>query len=148
MSYQREKVTMALCEELAPLLYTHYKEIAHYQDIPLKPAFDQYIASDEAGILRVFTNRDDKGLLIGYAIYFVRHNIHYSTSLQAVQDVLFIHPERRGSGMRFIKWCDEELKREGVQATYHHVKTKHNFGPMLERMGYRLVDLVYARRLD
>lgn len=134
--------------EAMPLLYMHWKEIAHYQDIKLEPAFDKYEQLDAEGALRVYTARDDGGLLIGYSVYFLRYNLHYRSSLNALQDVLFIHPNHRGMGGKFIKWCDEQLKEEKVQAVYHHVKAQHNFGPLLERMGYELVDLIYARRLD
>jgi hypothetical protein len=51
-------------------------------------------------------------------------------------------------GGRFIKWCDEQLRAEGVAVVYHHIKAAHNFGPMLERFGYELVDLIYSRRLN
>jgi hypothetical protein len=40
------------------------------------------------------------------------------------------------------------LALEGIQVVYHHVKAAHNFGKMLERMDYKLVDLIYAKRLD
>lgn len=149
MLFSREPATQELCDELKPLLEKHYTEIAHYLDIPLDPAFEQYIAMENVGALRVFTARLE-GKLIGYSIFFVRPNLHYRSSLQAAQDILFIDPDhRKGSfGGRLIAFCDEELKREGVQVVYHHVKKAHNFGPLLERMGYQLVDLIYGRRLD
>jgi hypothetical protein len=31
---------------------------------------------------------------------------------------------------------------------FQRTKAKHNFGNLLEALGYELVDLVYARRLD
>lgn len=147
-SFQRESAR-ALWPEIMPLLQTHWREIAHYQDIPLDPDVDQYNAADDAGMLRCFTARVD-GVLVGYAIYFVRSNMHYRSSKQAVQDVLFLLPEYRKSriGIELIKHCDEQLRGEGVQAVYQHVKQSHNFGPLLERLGYELVDLIYARRLD
>jgi GNAT superfamily N-acetyltransferase len=150
MKFQRETLTEAILDEAMPLLEMHYKEIAHYLDIPLVPDRAQYLKMEELGSLRLFTIRDDAGTFHGYAVYFVRHNIHYSTSKQAVQDILFLNPEHRKGrvGYRFIAWCDEQLKLEGVQVVYHHVKTAHNFGPMLERMGYQAIDIIYGRRLD
>lgn len=133
---------------MEPLLYMHWKEIAHYQDIPLEPAWEKYEQLADEGAIRVYTARDEDGLLIGYSVYFLRYNLHYRSSLNALQDILFVHPNHRGMGGKFIKWCDEQLKEEKVQAVYHHVKAAHNFGPLLERMGYELVDLIYARRLD
>jgi hypothetical protein len=150
MRFQREILTKDLCAELGPLLEKHYLEIAHYQDIPLDPDFDQYIRMEDIGLVRCFTVRDGNGELKGYAIFFVKKNIHYKSSLQASQDVIFLDQECRktGQGAKFIDYCDHMLKLENAQAVYHHVKEAHNFGPLLEKLGYKLVDLVYARRLD
>jgi GNAT superfamily N-acetyltransferase len=147
MQFKRERFDDVF-EESLPLLEKHWKEIAHFQDIALEPDRAGYSKVEEAGALRVYTARDEAGVLVGYCVYFVRHNLHYKSSLQASQDVLYIDPTRRGFGREFLKWCDEQLKSEGVQATYQHVKAAHNFGPMLERQGYQLVDLIYAKRLD
>lgn len=144
--YQRESLAGVLTE-IMPLLKEHYREIAHYQDIELDVDLEGYIRVDNAGMLRVFTCRHHKEL-IGYAVFLVKTNLHYRQSLQAIQDVVFISKEHRGFGRDFINWCDEQLKLEGIQVVYHHVKTKHNWGKMLEGMGYELVDLIYAKRLD
>jgi len=147
MKFQREPLCDVF-EEMLPLCELHYKEIAHFKDIPLNPSKEQYLKIEDSGALRVFTARDESNEIVGYGVYFVKHNIRYPSSLQAVQDVLFIHPKKRGFGMKFIAWCDEQLRNEGVQVVYHHVKANRNFGPLLERLDYTLVDLIYARRLD
>lgn len=136
-------------EEILPLLHEHYAEIAHYQDIPIAIDIEAYLKAERQGILRIYTVRHG-GELIGYALFAVKPSIKYSGSLQAQQDVLYLSPAfRKGRvGMRFIQWCDTQLKAEGVQVCYQHVKAAHNFGPMLERMGYELIDHIYGRRLD
>lgn len=162
--FARESLTPQLWQEAMPLLEAHYREIAAYQDIPLEPDVSVYAASEAAGAIRCYTarahpmykverdgpmERVDDGVLVGYALFFVRANPHYSSSVQAVQDVVYLHPAvRGGTGYKFIAWCDEQLRAEGVQAVYHHVKAAHNFGRLLERQGYELVDLIYAKRLD
>lgn len=150
LEFLAEPLTDELWKEAMPLLVNHWREIAHYQDIMLDPDIEVYRRMFETGMLRVFTARHEGNhKLHGYAVFFVRPNPHYRGSIQAVQDVLYIDPESRGStGYRFIKWCDDKLAAERVQAVYHHVKTAHNFGKMLERIGYEQVDLIYARRLD
>ena len=147
-TFQRERAHNVY-DEMMPLLHAHYDEIAHYKDIPLDPDRQAYEHAEDAGFLRVFTARRD-GVLIGYSIYFVRFNIHYKSSFQAVQDILFLLPQYRHSrvGLRLISYCDEELKAEKVQVVYHHVKQEHNFGPLLEHLGYKLIDLIYGKRLD
>jgi hypothetical protein len=147
MRFSQETLEQNVAES-KPLLESHFKEIAQFQDIPLDPDYDQYIALEKAGFIRYFAARSADGALVGYAVYFVRHNLHYRSSLQAVQDVIFIKKEFRGRGGSFIKWIDEQLKAEGVQVTYHHVKVAHDFSKMLEKIGYTFVDKILARRLD
>ncbi len=171
IQFAKEPLTDALWDEAMPLLRAHWKEVAAFQDIPLNPDRALYAASEEAGILRVFTARDASGgsydtqpvirkeypgwrpleswPLVGYALYFVRPAPHYQSSVQAVQDVLYLHPDRRGrTAYKFVAWCDEQLSIEGVQVSYHHVKASKDFGSMLEHQGYELVDRIYAKRLD
>lgn len=149
--FQIEQASPELFEEMLPLLNLHYASVAHYQDIEFAPDYASYLKLAEMGALRIFTAREEKsGVMIGYAVFFVRQNLHYKNSLQAVQDILFIHPEARGFGARFITWCEDILRAHGVQAVYHHVKAKPelNFSPLLERLDYELVDLIWAKRLD
>jgi len=150
LKFSLEPCTRELLDELLPLLHIHWKTVAHFQDIELAPDTEAYLKLQEHGMLRVFTAREETSGLIGYAVFFVRPNIHYRKSLQAQQDVLFIHPEKRGFGAKFIAWCDKQLAAEGVQAVYHHVKAKPelNFSPLLEKQGYHLIDLIWAKRLD
>lgn len=148
LSVKREPMT-AVWDEIQPLLEKHWGEIAHFEDIPLSPRKEVYAAIDIAGKLRVFTVRDG-GVLVGYAVFIVDFDIHYSGSKQAKQDVMFLEPDYRrgGNGAMLISHCDIALRVEGVQVVYHHVKTAHNFGPLLGSLGYEKVESVFAKRLD
>lgn len=146
--FAREPLTDALWADAMPLLVAHWGEVAHYPDIPLEPDVAMYRAAEANGAVRCFTARDGEQV-VGYALFFVRANPHYASSVQAVQDVLYLAPQvRGGTGYKFIRWCDEQLKAEGVQAVYQHVKSAHDFGKLLERQGYELVDYIFAKRLD
>lgn len=153
--YARETIADVLAE-IKPLLEAHYREIAHFQDIALKPDYPRYAQAEERGTLRIFTARTSvpgamawhHKALIGYAIYFVTPSLHYSDSVQAHQDILFVHSDFRRStvGLRLIRHADEALAGEGVQIIYQHSKAAHSIGPVLERQGYELVDEIYAKR--
>lgn len=135
-------------DEALPLVEKHYDEIAHYKDIPLNPDIETYKAMEEAGILKIFTARKGPEL-VGYAVFIIKSNPHYRTSLQAVQDVIFIDPNHRGIGLKFIKWIDSQLSKiDNLQVIYHHVKAAYNFGPLLEHQGYELIDHIYGRRVN
>jgi hypothetical protein len=148
MIFQRENARDVF-DELMPLFEQHWREIAHYNDIALAPDREAYYAAEDVGALRVFTLRD--GLrLIGYGVYFVKHNLHYSGCLMAAQDVLFLLPEFRKSrlGLSLITQCDAALATEGVQVVHQHVKLAHDFGPLLKRIGYEAIETIYVKRLD
>lgn len=145
--FQAERIGH-LWPELEPLLEAHWREVAHYQDIGLEPDKDAYAEHEQAGALRCFTARD-AGRLVGYAFFFVRPNMHYRGSLQAWQDVLFLHPDYRGrAGVTLIRVAETRLRAEGVQVVYHHAKRTNRVGELLGRLGYELVDEIYAKRLD
>ena len=184
LSFACEPLTPELLGEMLPLLDAHWREVGHFQDIPLEVDEEAYLNAQASGALRCFTARSgmtvygepcqvlergpDSAIvlvdgyrcsnvvpaaelrgngLVGYAVFFVRGNPHYKSSRQAVQDVLFLHKSARGNGARFVAWCDHRLVEEGTEVVYHHVKAAHDFGVMLERQGYELVDKVYAKRL-
>lgn len=147
--FAREKV-QALWPELFPLFEAHYHEIAKYQDIELSPNTEAYEAMENAGVLRWYTARSE-GRLIGYASFVVQRHLHYSKSLNATQDLVFLDPAYRGgrTGYRLMRYTEEQLKAEGVQVITHHVKVGHPaLAGLLEFMGYEVMDLVYTRRVD
>jgi GNAT superfamily N-acetyltransferase len=136
--------------EIAPLLEAHWAEIAYYPDIRVKVNYAAYFKFETHGVLRIYTIRVE-GALVGYAIFQVNLNLHYGDSLQAQQDVLYLDPRYRQGrlGWRFIAWCDEQLRANGVQVVRHHQKLAHPaLGKILHRLGYEPVDMLWTRRLD
>lgn len=147
MRFQQETLSTSL-EEAKPLLQKHWDEIAHYKDIPLDPDYDAYFKLESAGILKVFTARDENKNMLGYAVFVIQAHPHYKNNIYAKQDVVYIDCDRRGIGMFFIRWCDERLATMGIHVVTQHVKAAHNFGPALNRLGYELQDLIYTKRLN
>lgn len=148
MNFQREKA-QDVFQEMIPLLQKHWEEISHYKDIPLEPDFEMYFKMEDIGMLRVFTARDTSNKLIGYAVYFVKHNMHYKSSLQALQDVIFIDPASRGTGVKFILWTEARLREEGIQLVMQHIKVATtNTIALFERLGYDKIDIILGKRLD
>lgn len=148
MIFQRESAE-TLWEEILPLLQKHYDEIAKYKDIELSPDVDLYNEIELKGKLRCYTVRKDLEL-IGYAVFLVHHHLHYSKSLQAVQDVVYLDPSHRGgrTGLKLLRYAEEQLKSEGVEIVMHHVKLEHPaLGVLLEYMGYEKMEIIYARKI-
>lgn len=152
LTIQRESA-QTLWKEILPfrmLLLEHKEEVAHYDDIDLDPDVEAYREIEETGALRCYTARL-AGELIGYGIFFIRHNVHYRKSLQAVQDVLFVTKLHRHGrvGYKLIRFSEEQLRAEGVQVIYHHLKTNRpETITLFHKLGYEDIDLIVAKRLD
>lgn len=149
LTFQRERA-VDLWEEAMPLFEKHYKEICHYKDLKLNPDVENYNALEEAGAIRCYTARMN-GDLIGYCVWFLKYNPHYRDSLQALQDVLFLLPEYRGTraGLKLIRYCEDRLREENVQVIYHHIKinTPHTID-LFRKLGYEEIDVIMGKRLD
>ena len=149
LTFQRERA-LDLWEEIMPLLIKHKDEICHYKDFVLNPDVESYNHLEENGIIRCYTARLN-GDLIGYCVFVLKHNLHYRDSFQAMQDVLFILPEHRGSraGVKLIRFCEEQLRAEGVQAVFQYlnVSTPKTIS-LFRKMGYEEINVIMGKRLD
>lgn len=145
ITFQREQAH-ACFEEAIPLLNLYRQEIAYYADYDLDPEFAKYAELEKAGIVRAYTARED-GVLIGFALFFFNSHLHFKTKIFAIHDLLYIIPEKRGFGHKFIKWCEKELIRDGADVIYFFVNGNFNYSPILRRCGYTHADDLYTRRI-
>lgn len=148
MIFSPEILTESILDEAKPLLSKHWEEISFYKDIPLDPDYDQYLLMQKVGMLRCFSAREGDGKLVGYAVFIVQKNAHYKNCLYAKEDILYIDSDRRGTGLFFVRYCDEELKKLGVQIVSHHIKLSHDWSSAAERIGYDKQEMVVTKRLD
>jgi GNAT superfamily N-acetyltransferase len=146
---EREVYTDELIEEMRPLLFKHWKEIATYQDrIPLDPDFSLYAKLDAMGKLLCLTARLD-GRLIGYSVFLLTRVAHYKSTLCAVNDVIYVEPEfRKGSiGVRLIRESEKRLKDLGVVKMTWHTKTSNDLSALLLKMGFAVDEIMMAKVL-
>lgn len=145
-----EETVRGVRDEITELAKIHGQEISEFKDIFPDIDFKVYEAMEEANCLQIFTARTDTNHheLIGYAVYIYRSHSHYRSSIQATNDALFIMPGYRGNGLKFLKYCEEGLKRRGVEVIYQTVTMRFNFSVMLERFGYGCTEMIYSKRLS
>lgn len=140
-----------MIDEAWPILERQWRELNMNPDIPLALDRDRYRANDESGLLRIYTARVDERL-VGYVCFVVSTIARYSKSApQALQDVIYVEPSARGAGIgrELIDYADYELRAEGVQVVYHHVKVAHPaLRNLLESRGYDVHEWVLSKRLD
>lgn len=146
--FQRERLSLDLFSEIIQHMESHAKEIAYTDTtVPyLKPDWERYEFIEKNGAYRGFTARD-AGKLVGYMGVFVEKNLHCVDITTASVDLLYVVPERRACAVRFMAWCDEQLRMENVSTVYHHVPNIRSFSRVLTHLGYFPIEQIYARKL-
>lgn len=121
-----------------------------YGDFKLNVNRDYYAGASKAGILRTFTARcTASGAIVGFVVYIVSPDPHFSDRLSALQNLMYLEKEyRRGwAGKKMIEYCEKELEKEGVDMVAQFTSVKKDLTKLLEYMGYTLVQYVYSKRL-
>jgi len=145
MEFKVEKLTPELQQELQPLLYDHWQEIARHKDaIKLEPIWELYYELQDRNCLVVVTFRDEDKL-VGYIVTFVSRHPHYRSLVIGQNDIIYIDPAyRKGThAYRLIKFSNEVLKEAGVMKITMHLKIKHDFGSLLQRIGFKPIECIY-----
>jgi L-amino acid N-acyltransferase YncA len=129
------------------LVEEHWEEIVlDKEKRPLDPWWEWFEKVEQDGTLITFVARDENEVL-GYAVFILHPHLHSRNLRIAVNDAVFLRKSNRamGAGRQFLKYCDEELEKMGVQMINWHVKPIRDFGPALESMGYVMHEKIYIR---
>ena len=146
--YQQEFIN-SVKNDIIPLLENHWEEIALNKNaIKLNPDWDAYQELEWAGILKIFTARDD-GNLIGYFVVICKPHIHYKDHVFALNDVIYVSPEQRKGqvGSNLIKFAEKYLKDDGVSVLIVNTKRHKPFDKLLQWLGFSHIENVYSKLL-
>lgn len=149
INFAAESYSTELLIEMTPLWARHHKEVEQIRGMTLEPNLSMYAALSAAGVLRIFTARQEKEL-VGYQVFTITKHPHFKDMTQATMDILYLSPAARlgWMGYHFLKFVDDEFRKEGVNLLFRGISARHDFGPVLERIGYDLVDYIFLRRLS
>ena len=138
----------AFVKEMEVLFPLHYEELCVTKDFPLSPDYEAYKRLADAGMLRCITVRAD-GEMIGYAVFFIRPHMHYSTCKTAFEDLYYIRPDyRKGRvGIRLFKYAEDVLKSIGVNRIIMHTKIHMDNSKLFEYLGYKWTDKLFTKIL-
>lgn len=148
ITYQQESL-VTVKADIIPLLEKHWEEVAlNKEKIKLNPDWDAYANLEDAGILKIFTARDDRKL-VGYFVVFVKSHIHYKDHLFCYNDVIFVDEEyRKGfTSTRLIKFAEKCLKADGVEVMIVNTKRHKPFDSLLVWLGYKHIENLYSKVL-
>lgn len=148
ITYQQESL-VTVKADIIPLLEKHWEEVAlNKEKIKLNPDWDAYANLEDAGVLKIFTSRDDRKL-VGYFVVFVKSHIHYKDHLFCYNDVIFVDEEyRKGfTSPRLIKFAEKCLKADGVEVMIVNTKRHKPFDSLLVWLGYKHIENLYSKVL-
>ena len=133
--------------EMVRLYPEHWDEIALNKDvIKLDPDYDRYFQFEKLGMLHVVTARS-AGELVGYHIFVIMFHLHYRQSKTATSDITYLKREyRQGfNGIKFLRYAFDSLKPLEIQRVYTNCKMHHDFGAVLERLGFKEAERIYTK---
>ena len=134
-------------EGVKPMLEKHWAEIAHLKStVPLAVDWDAYKTLEARNMLLSIIAQDDDRT-IGYAVLFVKRHIHYTTTVGAFGDVLYLHPEYRkgGTGLKLIAKAEDLARDMGARYVTWHFKPDHDLTPVFSKLGYSPFEVSVAK---
>ena len=134
-------------EDIKPLLEEHWELVALNQGkIKLNPNWEEYARLDAAGVLRVFTARED-GELVGYCVLVVSRSMHYKDHVFANNDVTFVLPDNRAgaTGYQLLKYAEDHCAENGISLMNVNTKVHIPFDSLLVGMGFNLIERIYSK---
>lgn len=136
-------------QEAEELLRLHWKELALNQDkVFLKPDVTKYLQMQELGILHNIVAYNTSNSVAGYSVLLLQPHMHYSDTVFANVDVVYVDPKHRNSslGARLLIETEKLAKHCGAHVLVHHAKP---YVPMiikpLEKLGYSLYEHIYGK---
>lgn len=149
ITFQQETVE-TVETDIVPLMKAHNEEVRTPEvdlEFPLNVNVAMYKRLAAAGVLRIFTARDD-ARLVGYATFIVGPS-HHRDMICAHEDALYVTPDfRKGRlALKLIHYAEEVLKPLCDLVIYHCPTSKPHFGVLLEKLGYKPYATYFARRM-
>ena len=138
-------------EECGDLIATPWVEIAVWPDIPLDPDWSGYENLEKAGMLVIYTVRNETNQLVGYAVFFMRKHLHYKGHSWAANDIIWVHPDYRDGkiGTNLVQFWEQDLQARGIHVVHVNVKVAHPaLGLVLRREKYKTVESGLEKRLN
>lgn len=147
MEYFLEKNPIPIIQKELELLQAHKDEAGMFgDDVMLSPDWRRYANLSEVGAACLITAKDDEGIIRGYTVNFLHRHIHYDLMI-AVNDIIYLQKGYRGHAIHLLKRTERLMKNAGAEVFSICVKPHIDFRPVLEKLGYNLLEYVYFRRL-
>ena len=115
---------------------------------PFAPSKEMYLSYNTAGMLRVYTARNEKAELVGQFVVQVYPSMH-TGALTATDDTWFLTKDyRKGrNALKFLKYVEEDLRLQGVKELHISVKEANGISRIMEAKKYSCIGHDYLKEL-
>lgn len=148
ISVKREPFSVV--EENQHIISEHWDEIVTDKSgRALDVDWEAFRSMESAGMLCTIIAREDRDV-IGYAVFILHRHLHAKATMCAHNDALFLRADHRKgrAGIALIKESEKILSEiAGNVLVFWHVKPSRDFGGLLERIGYKKYETLYARNI-
>lgn len=131
----------------AALFVDHYDEVAKNKGTtPLSPDWGVYQTLENQGKLILIAAWAGE-TMVGYSASMVGPHPHYSTTVMAQNDVLFVAKDhRRGRvGLRLVRETERIAAAMGARRVMWHAKQGSALEAILPKVGYGVHEIIFAR---
>jgi GNAT superfamily N-acetyltransferase len=131
-----------------PMLAAHHEEIGRFKQFPLDPDLERYRRLDDEGrLITLLATVDEQ--IVGYSCSIVQSNLHRKSLIFCQNDVLYVTPEHRKGriGLFLIRETIHRAHTLGAKLVLWHAKPETAFNELLPRMGYEIMDVIWAKAI-
>lgn len=134
---------------LSALFDEHWQEVGSHKNVrTLSIDTGKYASLEAAGTLfALFVLDGDQ--VVGYSVNFITTGPHASGTIYAQNDALFVQPayRKRMAGVRLMQATERAAKAHGAKLMVWHAKEGTGLGPLLQRLGYGVLDVLYSKEI-
>lgn len=160
ITFQREKLTYKLYEELLPLLKESNEEVYYPKEnktlaksLQLSNINNSSVnykffqEKENMGFLNICTMRE-KGKLIGHWSCVLNYHAQSKELLVADTQNIHVLKEYRGlNSIKFMKFTQEILKKRGVKLLNMAINPQLNQQKLMDYLGFSIDEIIYSKGL-
>lgn len=144
-----EPLSYLLMHGLPDVAYEAWLDLEHeHSEIPYAPDWESYQRLEDGHHLRFFSLRENENL-IGYASVRMDSDEHRNGLRMAFFNDIYVTKAKRGYAATLVKYVEKAIALLGVRRIQgaHKVTAKVDSGKFFKAMGYKPMEIIYAKVL-
>ena len=138
--------------EMNELLHDYYeRDSKACRNVPrLDMNWDKFVQLESSGNTLSAESRKDDGKMNGFVLYILYEHPQHRGVMFATCNTLAVHLDHRGKGVakHLLAFTEPMLRTRGIHTIVHNYRTTYNDArPLFPKLGYKLIELSYAKEL-